>query len=644
MVETGRRWWRGYTASVLLVAGGFILLVATLVQSFLLFHSLVELLSILVAFAVFIVTWNARDDIDHSFIVVLGISYLFVGALDLLHTLAYEGMGVFPAATANLPTQLWVFSRYLQAVSLLLGAGLGVLAVTRGREYDWDYRRIVLLCTGYLAVVGAGLAAIFVFDVFPTAYVPGAGLTPFKIYSEYVIIGLLAGALYLLYRQRASFDDRVFQLLAASVVFTMASEFMFTLYVDVYGLSNVVGHFLKIGSFHLVYLAVVKTGIREPQRTLYRKLSEREAHARTFKQAADYSGHPVLITDCDGTITYVNEAWERMTGYSVAEVEGENPNLLKSGVHDDAFYADLWETILDGNVWEGEFVNVRKNGERFIVHQTISPIVAESGEIQGFVSINDDITEQKAYEHQLETDLHESIRQLRVLARVLRHNIRNTMNLVVGNSARIKEADPGESVVEMADQVERAGNRLLELAEKQRELVDVLSDPTSFTSIDLTVLLDEIIARLDARYPNADLSLDAPEHLEIETLRELEIAVEEVVENAIIHNDQNVPRVAVKVLQAERSVGIRIEDNGPGIPSVERDVITGEAEIGNLIHSSGMGLWLVNQIVSNIGGGIQFEEAAERGSVVTLHVPRMRPESRRGLEKVPTHVTDWPGQ
>ncbi|MEA5387268.1 MASE3 domain-containing protein [Haloarculaceae archaeon H-GB2-1] len=343
------------------VVVGIAFLYAVQLQNYLLFHSIVEVFSIVIAFAVFIVTWNARTEIENSFIVIVGISYLFVGGLDLLHTIAYEGMGVFTGTGADLPTQLWVSSRYIESISFLGAATAGVVATERQiLDLEWNDRQLLALLASYSVVVALALSSIFLFDVFPQAYGARSGLTDFKIFSEYLIIGLFAFGLVLLYRQRTTFNEYVFQLLVSSTLLTMGSELAFTFYVDVYGFSNVVGHIFKVASFYLIYLAVVKTGFTDPQKAIYRELAQRETQARKFKQAADYSGHAILITDREGAIQYVNEAWEDMTGYSAAEAAGETPRILKSGEHEAAFYEELWDTILAGDVWEGNIINERK--------------------------------------------------------------------------------------------------------------------------------------------------------------------------------------------------------------------------------------------------------------------------------------------
>ncbi|WP_338739582.1 PAS domain S-box protein [Haloplanus salilacus] len=129
---------------------------------------------------------------------------------------------------------------------------------------------------------------------------------------------------------------------------------------------------------------------------------ERERRLRLFRNAVEASGHSIYFTDVDGTIEYVNPAFEATTGYTADEVIGENPRLLQSGEHDESFYRELWQTILSGDVWRSEVVNASKDGERYVVDQTIAPVADDSGDIEQFVAVNVDITERKERKRALE--------------------------------------------------------------------------------------------------------------------------------------------------------------------------------------------------------------------------------------------------
>jgi PAS domain S-box-containing protein len=126
-----------------------------------------------------------------------------------------------------------------------------------------------------------------------------------------------------------------------------------------------------------------------------------DADLGTFREVVESAGHSIYWTDINGTIEYVNPAFEAQTGYTAEEAVGNNANILQSDAHDDRFYEELWDTILMGDVWEGEIINERKHGDQYVANQTISPVTDESGEITRFVAVNEDITELKTYRKRL---------------------------------------------------------------------------------------------------------------------------------------------------------------------------------------------------------------------------------------------------
>jgi len=112
----------------------------------------------------------------------------------------------------------------------------------------------------------------------------------------------------------------------------------------------------------------------------------------------------IVITDREGRILWVNPSFTRVTGYSSEEVLGQNPRLLKSGRHEPAYYNSLWETILRGEVWRGEFINRRKDGTLYNEEKTITPVHDDSGQVSHFIAVAQDVTERK----RAETALRES--------------------------------------------------------------------------------------------------------------------------------------------------------------------------------------------------------------------------------------------
>jgi PAS domain S-box-containing protein len=136
-----------------------------------------------------------------------------------------------------------------------------------------------------------------------------------------------------------------------------------------------------------------------------------EERLRKLSQAVEQSPGPVLITDVEGNIEYVNPRFTQVTGYTAAEVLGRNPRLLKSGVHPAEFYADMWSTVASGQDWRSELVNRRKNGELYWEMSSISPLRNAAGEITHFIKVAEDITPRKEAE--------DSLRELQLYYQVL---------------------------------------------------------------------------------------------------------------------------------------------------------------------------------------------------------------------------------
>lgn len=233
-------------------------------KNYLLYHGSVEILSVVVAVTIFSIGWNSRHFVQDNTLLVLAVAYLPIGALDFLHVLSYKGMGVFPDRGADLPTQLWVAARYLESGALLWAATL--LGGQRRLNHG-------VLLTASLLLGTLLFAAIMPLRMFPDCFIEGVGLTTFKIVSEYIISCLLVLAALVFWHKRQFIDRRILSLLIASAVITILSELSFTLYVDVYGLFNFIGHAFKLISVVLIYFALVQGSLVSSYLSLFRKLS-----------------------------------------------------------------------------------------------------------------------------------------------------------------------------------------------------------------------------------------------------------------------------------------------------------------------------------------------------------------------------------
>lgn len=233
--------------------------------NYLLYHSIIELFGIIVACGVFMIAFNSKEYMRNNFFNFIGISFLFIASIDFIHMLAYKGMGVFHNSDANTATQLWIGSEYIRAAAFIIAPVL----------INFKMRMRYLFVT-YSFVVIVILLSIFYWRVFPDCFIEGSGLTSFKVSSEYIISLILLFSIFIFYRRRDYFDASIIKLLYASIVFSIISSMSFTLYEDVYGLSNFIGHILKLASYSFIYIAIIHIGLRKPYDLLFRDLKQNE--------------------------------------------------------------------------------------------------------------------------------------------------------------------------------------------------------------------------------------------------------------------------------------------------------------------------------------------------------------------------------
>lgn len=231
-----------------LIAAVVITIAVLLKQAgYLYFHAFVELSTILLSVFMFYKVLTNLQYRQNAFFVIISAGFISVGAVDALHALAYKGMGVFNVDELNTATQFWVVGRVMLALTFLaavLFSGFSVRIMSA----------VLVSCT-----LAAFLTLLIFKGRFPDAFVEGRGLTQFKIYSEYAVIGILLLSMVNIYRLRENFSFSDQMSLSAAIGVAIVSEYCFTLYNDVYGISNFIGHILKMLSYMLVSSMFVKS-------------------------------------------------------------------------------------------------------------------------------------------------------------------------------------------------------------------------------------------------------------------------------------------------------------------------------------------------------------------------------------------------
>ncbi|ELZ84820.1 signal-transducing histidine kinase-like protein [Haloferax elongans ATCC BAA-1513] len=336
----------------------------------------------------------------------------------------------------------------------------------------------------------------------------------------------------------------------------------------------------------------------------------RERRLREFEMAVEQAGHAIYLTDRNGEITYVNPAFEQTTGYERDEIVGQTPNVLKSGEMDDRYYARLWRSIEAGETWQERIVDKRKNGEFYTAAQTIAPI-EQDDECIGYVAIQSDITEPEL-----------TRQRLGVLNRMLRHNLRNRMNVIEGYAEMVQTKTDDPEIDDQAATILDAASNLTSLAEKARTVTELLESDGH--PMEVGRLVETVVSASRSEYPDSTVRVAVDPDLSEHVDNRVGVAVEELVTNALQHGGETVHIDTYRSPTDESRFVIRIEDDGPGIPESEWEVIQ-RGEETPLEHGTGLGLWLVHWVVTKAGGSVRLDTTSLGGSAVTLELPRDTP-------------------
>ena len=626
-----------------------ILLVLISLYSYLLFHSLVELFSIVVAVIMFVVAWHTYSFSRNNFLMFLGCGYLWIALLDLFHTLIYKGMRVFPAMTgANPGTQFWIASRYLEALILITAPVFLTQALNR---------KYVMLG---LAVLTSTVIGTIMGGLFPDAYLDGVGLTLFKIYSEYLIITIMAVAGCILFRRRSLLTPRIYRIMLVGIALTMGADLAFTFYISVYGLSNLIGHLLKFYSFWLIYEAIIHTTLHEPFTVMARDSSTYNA----IPQAT-------VLLDRDGTLRQANKAACRESGLRETELLGCDCHSLFHPVHLSRESCPLCRALQAGD--EVPPTDLKLDDERGWRKFTLS-LVGTGGRGDGMVQVSTNIDKRKRVEAELEATLDNLDRKVAQRTRELHTKVMELEQTRDQLVASEKMASLGRLVagfaheintpigiaVGAASQLQDAANeirRMLaseELEEEElEEVLDIIVEGTGLTlnnlrraaelvqrfkrsSMDRTSeelrhfrvreLLEDILVSLHNTLKKTQIKvvIECPEELRIISVPGLlEQVLVNLIQNSLIHGfDNDALKGEIHISCSSRDTFHMVyRDNGKGMSPDTVEHLFEPFYTTTRGSGSGLGMYISYNLVHRHHGTLYCESEPGQGVWFSLDLP-----------------------
>ncbi len=297
--------------------------------------------------------------------------------------------------------------------------------------------------------------------------------------------------------------------------------------------------------------------------------------------------------------------------------------LPQTEYEDLALRIGLWCIVGTVLLFGISFITVQYQESQDVMLVNVTAVMAANatgGAVVGFlIGVYD--ADRKLTERQL-TEEHETAerlgRRLSVLNRVLRHDIRNDVNIIHGNARLIIEGTSNPEAP--ARTIRDKASKLHRMSESARQIESLLGrEEIPRESIDVATLLRTKVRGLNRDRPHLSTQVDAPDEMWVLANPMLESAIENVLENAVEHNDNDSPHLEARTVRTDSAVEVRIADNGPGFPPEEVDVLEKGHET-ELEHASGLGLWLVNWIVTESGGEVEFRENEPEGSIVVIRL------------------------
>ncbi len=628
-----------------LILGGLaitVILVLISQYNYLLFHILAESFSILVAFAMFVLVWNTWELTDNAYLQFLGLAFFFIGGLDLVHTLAYKGMNIFPSYDANLPTQLWIATRYLQSLTLLI-APFFLTHKLRNRYIPFG------IYTGLSTIL---LGLIFT-GIFPDCYIEGQGLTPFKIASEYAISAILVAAILRLFNHRETFAPDVFRRMVIALSLTIVSELAFTFYVSVYGISNLVGHIFKFFAFYFIYRAIVETGLRRPYDLLFRDLQQRntqlEKEITERKQAEEAlrtserekalilnaTKEMIVYHNPNLEVQWANQASADSVGCSVEELSGLHCYEIWHQRDEPCEDCPVLKAFETGEDQESEITT--PDGRIWLLR---AYPVSEDGEVVGAVEFGQNITERKQAQEKIAryaANLERSNRDLEQFAHVISHDLREPARVIKSYLNLLERRYRGQ----LDEKADKFITYAVDGAERMQEMIQALlnlsrvnTEQDNLAPTDSEEVLSRTLMALEqAMMESGSEVTHEPLPTVMADSAQLGQVFQNIIANAIkFRREDGTPRVHISATrQAQAGEGAEkktwvfaIEDNGIGIDPKQTDRIF---QIFQRLHTreeypgTGIGLALCKRIIEQHGGNIWVESEPGEGATFYFTLP-----------------------
>ncbi|MBF0377858.1 MAG: PAS domain S-box protein [Desulfamplus sp.] len=367
-----------------------------------------------------------------------------------------------------------------------------------------------------------------------------------------------------------------------------------------------------------------------------RKQAEREI--RRLSQAVEYSPVSVVITDVNGNIEYVNRKFTQVTGYSRKEAVGQNPRILNAGHRAKSYFTNLWNTILNGKEWKGEFVNKKKNGEIYWEAASISPVLDENGKILYFVAMKEDITARKKIMEELKAAKQKAEAATQAKSDFLAtmsHEIRTPMNAIMGMSHLMMDTKLNDIQYGYLSNIQSAADSLLTIINDILDLSKIEAGKMEFEAVEFewNQIIEKIFNVLKFTANEKKLELiysfgkDIPQFMIGDPTRVSQVLMN-LISNAVKYTPQGEVAVHTELMGEDENtitLNVTIKDTGIGISeskisSLFTPFTQADSSTTRKYGGTGLGLVIAKRIVNKMGGDIEVQSVLGKGSTFSFNI------------------------
>lgn len=362
---------------------------------------------------------------------------------------------------------------------------------------------------------------------------------------------------------------------------------------------------------------------------------------RRLSRAVEQSANTIVITNLEGEIEYVNPAFTQTTGYSLEDALGANPRILKSGQMSPNIYTKMWNTLLQGDVWQGEIINKKKNGDLYWEMASISPVKNNQNEITHYVAVKDDITLRKRMEEELIVARDRAIEANRLKGRILAnisHDMRTPLGSILGYSEMLQggvfgslteiQVNKLRRVTESTNHLTEFVNNLLAQSELEAGKLALQVQPISIELLSQEICsATEVLANQKGLVFSFEIEPNMPKIIlgDHYWLRRI---LSNLTSNAVKFTDEGEVNLSIRCVD-QTFWAMEVSDTGHGIPLAEQADIFEPFEQGSFkgraSSGSGLGLAIVKDTAEIMGGRITLNSTIDQGSTFTVLLPLVTP-------------------